>query len=186
MISAVLSAAGGVAWCALFGEYLLHRFVFHGTVGRLVLFWHPALTEHIRHHRGPFFSPFWIKACIVVPLLLLCSWLAARWLFFVGDPLCFAAGLTGYYALFEALHWTMHVSAPSTWLGLKLRQVHFMHHFSRVDSNFGFFGGIVFDWLVFGTLADPEHVRIPKGYAIPWLHDGKTIKAEYQTMFTLR
>src|ERR1700747_1560742 len=121
MLASALSAGAGVAWCALFGEYLLHRFVFHGSLGRKVLFWHPAIDEHVKHHKGSFFAPFWIKAYVVVPLLFVCSWLVASWLFAtVVDPFFFAAGLTGYYALFEAMHWMMHSTAPSTRLGLRL------------------------------------------------------------------
>jgi hypothetical protein len=51
VLSAGLSTLGGVAWCALFGEYLLHRFVFHGSLGRKALSWHPAFDEHVKHHR---------------------------------------------------------------------------------------------------------------------------------------
>jgi hypothetical protein len=139
-----------------------------------------------RHGRGPFFAPVWIKACIVVPLLFVCSWLAVRWLVPWLHALSFAAGLTVYYASFEALHYTMHTTPPSTWLGLRVRQIHFAHHFSRVDSNFGFVGGIVFDWLVFGTLVEPELIRIPKRYEMPWLHNGTEVKKEYQSMFALQ
>jgi hypothetical protein len=51
MLDALVSAVAGAVWCALFGEYLLHRFVFHGSLGRRWRGWHPAIEEHIRHHK---------------------------------------------------------------------------------------------------------------------------------------
>ena len=178
------SLVAGVAWCALFGEYLMHRAVLHGTL----FSWHPAVREHVRHHRQPFFAPLMIKAGIVVPLLFLGAWAAAHVVlgrFLSG--FAFAVGVAGYYALFEVVHWSFHVHAPSTRWGLLLRKHHFFHHFCNTTKNYGFLAGIVFDVLL-GTETDSKQQRVlvSRRYAIDWLHDGTTIRPEYAEEFEFR
>jgi hypothetical protein len=175
------SFLSGVAWCCLFGEYLLHRFVLHGGFA-----FHPAVIEHRRHHVGPFFAPWWIKIFIVVPLMLFFGWLAS-WLL-IGhfvSPFAFALGLTLYYILFEALHYMMHFSAPTSRLGLVLRKHHFVHHFVRADRNFGFLLGVLFDFVFEGRIA-PDVCEVSPNYKIDWLHDGKSIKPQFKGDFALK
>lgn len=183
-----MSFAGGVAWNALMGEYVLHRFGLH--LPRSPLRWHPAHREHLRHHATAFFAPLWIKLALVAPLLFLGVFLGLRSLIAlvinVVDPLWFAVGAALYYVAFEVGHHRMHVAPPSTALGLWLRRYHLAHHFDK-GSNFGFFGGIVFD-VLFGTCRAGGvgvPVLVDRRLSVPWLHDGTRVFAPYGEYFEL-
>ncbi len=125
----------------------------------------------------------------MVPLLFLCTWGIAAWV--AGSaphfrPFFFAACLAAYYACFQLLHYRMHWAPPSTQMGLMLRKIHFAHHFSRSDSNYGFLAGLAFDVAAFKTYASPATVvRVPASYPIPWLHDGKSIAPQFAKNFQL-
>ena len=171
----------GLAWASFFSEYLLHRWVFHNAWLRARVR-APPIQEHVRHHFAPYFAPFWIKAVFVVPPLLVVPYvILGSW--------GFALGLTWYYVFLELMHFSMHWTAPSTTLGLQLRKYHLYHHFVDATSNFGFVGGIVYDWLLgssgSGYRSDMV-VPVAANYAIPWLHDGERILSPYEAHFRLK
>jgi hypothetical protein len=181
----VLSFLLGVFWFVLFGEYLLHRLVFHGRVSSWLRL--PPIMEHKRHHASNFFAPFWIKAYLVVPLMFTFAALIVSHLPLFGlNGVAFAAGVTVSYAALELLHYSFHNTAPSTSVGLFFRKHHFAHHFESPASNFGFAGGILLD-LAFGTFVYARGVvAVSPGYHMAWLHDGKTVKPEFAAHFRLK
>lgn len=171
----------GIIWASFFSEYALHRFVFHSSWLHRLLRWSPPVQEHIRHHREPFFAPWWIKLLAVVPALLIVPY------FVIGGY--FGIALTIYYVALEAAHWMMHMTKPSTALGLWFRRYHFHHHFISPNRNFGFVAGASYDYL-FNTNSekfnDASIISIPDYYEIPWLHDGVQIEAEFTQYFLLK
>ncbi len=181
----IFSVAAGFAWFSLFGEYLLHRFVFHGRLGQ-VLKVLPPIAEHKRHHLGPFFAPWVIKIAIVTPLMLILTTLFVHLL--LGrflQPFSFSVGLTGGYVALEILHYSIHNTRPTTSFGMFIRKHHFHHHFVSNRTNFGFVVGIMFD-LIFGTFSSELIVSVPTSYEIVWLHDRKSIFKGFGQDFALK
>ena len=107
-------------------EYLTHRVLLHGTTGYL----HQG---HERHHEswGRWDEALYVRFGPPVAVVLL----------FIGNslPLIFldrlGAGIGGgalvafvfYYALYEEIHWRIHLGYLPTWLA-GLRRHHFAHH----------------------------------------------------------
>lgn len=107
------SFLAGTLWFTLFGEYLLHRFLFHGKFSGLRL---PPVVEHKKHHLGPFFAPWWIKLWIVTPLMLVLTSVIANFILPL-HAVGFAVGVTLSYVFLELLHFSLHSSPPATRFG---------------------------------------------------------------------
>jgi len=153
--------AGAFAWT--FVEYLLHRFVFHGTR------WGVGASEHRLHHaRVEHFAPWWQKglaAAAAASGLLPLSWLVAGTL----PGLCFTVGFIGAYGLYEVLHRRAHTHGPGGPYGRWLRRHHFAHHFTDPGCNHGVTTPL---WDgVFGTALPPIRVSVPPQLAMRWLLD---------------
>lgn len=153
---------GAAGWTLV--EYVLHRFVFHGTSATRL-----GAKEHRRHHaQADYFAAWWQKAlaagaatAILLPLALA-----------VGGSvtgLTFTAGFIGMYLLYEILHRRAHTRPPRGAYGRWRRRNHFAHHF--VDPRRG--QGVtspVWD-LVFATRLPLQRVRVPRRLAMSWLVD---------------
>jgi sterol desaturase/sphingolipid hydroxylase (fatty acid hydroxylase superfamily) len=160
-----LGLVGGLAlWTLL--EYVLHRFVFHDRVAGP-----RAAKEHILHHaKVDYFSPLGMKLALALPILgaiVTIASLLLGWRLGSSIPTGVIAGWWTY----EVIHRRIHVAAPFGAYGRWARRHHLLHHFGRSDANHGVTSP-VWDW-VFGTLAAPETVRVPRQHAkkFPWLLD---------------
>ncbi|CAA0078773.1 Uncharacterised protein [Halioglobus japonicus] len=154
--------AGAVGWT--FTEYVLHRFVFHGSGARGL-----GAKEHRRHHaQVDYFAPAWQKGlaalaatAILFPLLAL----------LVG-PAIGAAGTLGFvamYVLYEVLHRRAHTHPPRGRYGRWRRKNHFAHHFA--DPRLAQGVTTPFWDFVFGTRLSVAQVRVPRRLAMRWLVD---------------
>jgi hypothetical protein len=62
-----------------------------------------------------------------------------------------------------------HLRPPAGRYGTWLRRHHFHHHFGHPMANHGVTTAV---WdRAFGTLQEPEQVRVPRRLALPWLVD---------------
>lgn len=168
---------GAAGWTLL--EYVLHRFVFHGTSAK-----GPGAKEHRRHHaQVDYFAPSWQKAlaamaatAIVLPFFSL----------IVGVQLGFACtlGFISMYLLYEILHRRAHTRPPRGRYGRWRRKNHFAHHF--VDPRLAQGVTTPFWDFVFGTGLSVDRVRVPRRLAMSWLVDmNGEVRAAYASDYEL-
>jgi dihydroceramide fatty acyl 2-hydroxylase len=138
------------------GEYLLHRFAFHGETpcnhSRGYFY-----IMHLGHHDDPqsvdqLFVSFWMSAptAIVYCLLawgILGNWRSVAYLFI---------GLVIGYTAYELLHYQAHHGRPKLRLFKYLRKYHQLHHGETPNLRFGVTSPL-FDYL-FGTF-QPVNTR---------------------------
>lgn len=176
---ALAFALGVLGWSLL--EYLIHRWFGHDK--RLIR--NPFGAEHTAHHsRGNYFAPAYKKA-IVIPLVFSLFAIPGGAIFGAAPAIAFAAGLVGYYLLYEALHYLAHVRPAVTAYGRWLRLHHFHHHFHEPRRNFGVSSPL---WdFVFRTNVPLGRVVVPKKLAMRWLVDPATgdVRAEHAADYAL-
>lgn len=148
--AAVGKPSSGLGWALMLGfilwtlfEYVVHRWLFHQT-------WHPILRKiyvhaHLPHHRtrrieDPFHRA--LHPLISVPSLLP----HYLWSTFLCDGLAPLVGVCGFaigYCVYELFHYVFHATSLPTrlahigWVARK-HAAHVSHHFTHVQSNFGF------------------------------------------------
>ena len=163
MITSILSLLVGAATWTLV-EYLLHRFVFHGTSPKSI-----GAAEHRQHHARPdYFAPWWQKA---LAALAVTAVLLPGVAFAVGVEisLCFTLGFIAMYLLYEVLHRRAHTHPPRGRYGRWHRRNHFAHHFADPRRAHGVTSPV---WdRMFGTRLALEPVRVPRRLAMRWLVD---------------
>lgn len=175
-------SAGAATWSLM--EYSLHRFVGHEKKGSGD-FAKKFLEEHIHHHaEKDYFSPNEEKIKASVPVVAGAAAVASL-LFGPRRGLAYAAGLTGGYAGYEALHRSLHVSEPKNAYARWARKNHFSHHFSNPKANHGVTSPV---WdMVFGTHEKIDQVRVPERHAMDWLLDEKgEIKPQFAADYALK
>lgn len=169
---------GLVAWTLL--EYALHRFAGHAK----------GLSKHVRkehlaHHAKPdYFTGTAKKLSLAVPVLSVLA-LAAIPLA-GGAGAAFVLGVASGWTFYERLHRATHVSGPRSRYGAWARRHHLHHHFEDAHTNHGVTTP-VWDW-VFGTLATPATVRVPKRHVhcFAWLlAEDDRVKPEYAGAYRL-
>jgi sterol desaturase/sphingolipid hydroxylase (fatty acid hydroxylase superfamily) len=134
-----VGVVAGAVLCWTLGEYLVHRFVEHGPLGRGRL---EYIDNHARHHASP-----WEARHFVYPLRLtlpsLAVVLGAAGLCFreAGLALAVAGGISLSYLLNEWVHFCAHRPAlveGRPWLARIVRG-HLRHHHEDPGRSFGFF-----------------------------------------------
>lgn len=161
-MSLVAFLSGAVGWTL--AEYLLHRFVFHGSSPNAL-----GAREHRQHHARPdYFAPWWQKglaAIVATVLLLAIVWLPLG----RGAAIPFTLGFIGMYLLYEVLHRRAHTHPPRGRYGRWQRKNHFAHHFADPRRAHG----VTVPWWdrVFGTRLEVKQVRVPRRLAMRWLVD---------------
>ena len=179
-ISTVLLAGAGFVlgtqvWFLF--EYLLHRFAMHHLHGKGIM-----SREHLLHHVAAGWT-FSTTHLLSWAGMLLVGWLAWFPLGWVTVSMAFgislAIGWSFGYFFYEYVHAQAHLSAPRNRYQRRLRTHHFHHHFGHPMSNHGV--TIRFWDRVFGTLQEPDQVRVPRRMAQPWmLDDVGELLPEYQ------
>ncbi|HWJ98478.1 MAG TPA: sterol desaturase family protein [Acidimicrobiales bacterium] len=173
--------AGGFLLWILF-EYLLHRFAMHELHGKGIM-----SREHLNHHvaAGWAFSYIHLLSWAGMLLVGFVLWMPLGW---VTVSLAFgitvAVGWTAGYFFYEYQHASAHLRGPRNQYEAWVRKHHFHHHFGHPMANHGVTLGI---WdKVFGTLEEPERVRVPRRMAQPWMldEDGE-LKDEYTADYLL-
>ena len=170
---------GAFTWTFL--EYVLHRWLGHVKGAKK----NPFGKEHVRHHaEGNYFAPSWKKGLVAaIFLALLCApalAIAGR----VGGA--YAAGLIGFYGVYEVLHRLEHVWAGVGPYARWARKHHFYHHFVDARMNHGVTSPI---WdFVFGTYRKPGVIAVPKKLCMAWLKDPQTgdVRAAHAGTFVLK
>ena len=171
MIAPILSLVTGAATWTLV-EYLLHRFVFHGSSPKAI-----GAVEHRQHHARPdYFAPWWQKA---LAALAVTAVMLPGVAFVAGAEisLCFTLGFIAMYLLYELLHRRAHTQPPRGPYGRWRRRNHFAHHFANPRRAHGVTSPM---WdRVFRTRLPLEPVRVPRRLAMPWLvaEDGRVREA---------
>lgn len=168
---------GAATWTLL--EYLLHRFLGHR--------WRRNAfgAEHTRHHvEAHYFAPSAYKAAAAAVIAAVQSGLMLVWLPW-PTVLAYGVGLWGGYALYEVLHRRTHTRPPRHAYGRWRRRHHFWHHFGDARVNHGVTTPL---WdRVFGTLAPPQTVRVPRKLAMRWLCDeAGEVRSELRGDYALR
>ncbi len=104
--------------------YFFHRFIFHGTLGKL-----PVLrswkAQHTAHHASPedpghFFFPAWANAIIWVGTAAM-AWVVPA----------FGLGLFSFFGVYAYRHRKAHLGTQSRWA-----HHHMSHHFANPRANF--------------------------------------------------
>lgn len=178
MVNSVLAfLLGAIGWTLM--EYVLHRFVFHGTSPKRL-----GAREHRRHHaQVDYFAPWWQKAiaalvttAILLPLLSLVAGLQ--------NGSAATLGFIAMYLFYEVLHRRAHTHAPRGRYGRWLRKNHFAHHFADPRLAQGVTTPL---WdVVFGTRLAVDRVRVPRRLAMRWLVDGQgEILTDYAADYAL-
>lgn len=160
---------GGSLWS--FTEYAMHNWVGHNKRSQ-----REFKREHTRHHSVPFyFTPVAAKARMASPKVLLLAGVSVLTGFAIGGwvgagvGLALAVGFGVAYIFYELTHWALHTFPPRTSVGSFLRKHHFYHHYHEPSANHGVTSPV---WdLVFGTLRPAGVVRVPEGFAQPWMVD---------------
>ncbi|MCB1262754.1 MAG: sterol desaturase family protein [Acidimicrobiales bacterium] len=180
VVFAAALVAGAFLWTL--GEYLLHRFAMHELYGKGIM-----SREHLNHHVHSTWRYetttllSWIGVWLTGGLL----WAPLGW--WLAGP-AFGVGLglgwiVGYFH-YEYQHAVAHRRAPSGRYSAWLRVHHFHHHFGHPMTNHG----VTLDWWdrVFGTLEQPEVVRVPRRLAMPWLlDDDGELRPEFRDRYVL-
>jgi sterol desaturase/sphingolipid hydroxylase (fatty acid hydroxylase superfamily) len=143
VVLAGLPAAAGVLGLGMLswtlGEYLVHRFIEHGRLGRGRL---EYVDNHLRHHASPFEARYFVYPLRLTLPLLVPVYAGARLL--LGQPgLALAAmgGISLSYLLNEWVHFSAHRPAlveGRPWLARIVRP-HLRHHHEDPGRRFGFF-----------------------------------------------
>ncbi|MFN8017202.1 MAG: sterol desaturase family protein [Acidimicrobiales bacterium] len=173
-------AVGFQLW--ILAEYLLHRFAMHHLHGRGIM-----SREHLLHHVAAGWTFSYIHPLSWAGMLLVGAivWLpigAALASFGVGVAL--ALGWAVGYSFYEYQHAVAHLRPPTNRYERWVRKHHFHHHFGKPMANHGVTLPI---WdRVFGTLEQPDRVRVPRRMAQPWMldEDGE-LKADYVDDYVL-
>lgn len=123
------SLIGAVGWTAT--EYVAHRWMLHGPIGRM----------HRAHHRDPMATNPRARLAGHVAIAAVASAgaaLAAR-----ARP-ALRIGVTGAavawsggYSIYEVLHWHAHHRPARTAYGHRMRERHMRHHFGAPHANLG-------------------------------------------------
>ena len=129
---ALAAAAGAAAWSP--AEYVLHRYVLHGSST-------PARamgSEHRRHHRDPLATNPWLRS-LTYPLMgaVAAAALGPVWRSHVPVAAAATGGFVSGYAVYEQLHWRLHHRPARTGRGRALRERHDRHHRGGPGGNFG-------------------------------------------------
>ncbi len=167
---------------ASFFEWVLHRYVMHRPVG---WFRYPFETHAVVHHqtfkgdktyhcqdesdKETIPMAWWNGPALIVigmiPMLGL-GWMLGSWFVSVGAFLAIA----GYYAVYEYLHWCMHLPKDRqlefSWIFHRLNGHHILHH-RYMQKNFNVILPLA-DWCL-GTLLLRSKVRFaqPEGRGVP-------------------
>jgi sterol desaturase/sphingolipid hydroxylase (fatty acid hydroxylase superfamily) len=184
MTTAVIVIAGFLVGFQIWilAEYLLHRFAMHELHGKGIM-----SREHLNHHvaAGWTFSHLHLLSWAGMLLVGWLAWFPLGWVT-VGVPfgLSLAVGWSVGYFFYEYEHAMSHLRAPRTAYQRRLRTRHFHHHFGHPRSNHGVTLAI---WdRVFGTLEEPEQVRVPRRMAQPWmLDDDGELRPEHRDDYVL-
>jgi sterol desaturase/sphingolipid hydroxylase (fatty acid hydroxylase superfamily) len=135
----VIAFAGG--WfCWTFIEYAIHRFSMHSKENK---HYHESL--HFLHHIHPdqigFTHVKKLFVTLAAAVVIGCSILFSAYLFL-------PAGILAGIALYGHVHWLLHQSWTSKWLG-PLQRFHIHHHCKHPDKCFG----VTVTWWdhIFGT-----------------------------------
>lgn len=182
ILAATLAATlGALTWS--FFEYVIHRFIGHGSpIWRKFAF----RKEHTAHHsKGNYFASTWKKLLLAAGVFGSCWPLAT---FVAGDVAgtAYTVGFVAFYGIYEVFHRLLHV-----WEGVGpyarfARRHHFFHHFHDPQKNHGVTSPL-WDW-VFGTYASPGKIEVPPRLAMVWLiepHTGE-VRPHLAGAFTLR
>ncbi len=126
---------GLFAWTLL--EYAIHGWLSH-------IFSTFARPFHYQHHQDPH-AVFAIRAWIPISL----SWLGGLVLFGWAPGMIFYSGMVAGFSAYEAIHYRIHFSAPSSGLEAYLRLRHLIHHHCEPAAYFGVTSAV---WdRIFGT-----------------------------------
>lgn len=168
MILPIVAAALAGAFTWTFLEYVIHRWLGHAARFR----GNPFGLEHVRHHvEGDYFAPAW-KKLLLVPLAGGLAAAPAIFAFGTTPGVAYAAGLIGFYGLYELLHRLEHVWEGLGPYGRWARRHHFAHHFVDARYNHGVTTPL---WdHVFGTHRRPQRITVPAKLCMAWLKDPAT------------
>lgn len=168
--------SGMVFWT--FMEYMLHRFLGHEW-----LFRNKFRKEHQKHHhvRNYFASVMdkFLTSFIFGSLTLVITY------YLLGkiESIVFTTGFILMYLFYEYVHRSLHVKAPTTELGKKLRKHHFYHHFNDEYMNQGVTTRF---WdRLFGTFREVETVDINKKFVMSWLASENIVYQQYSNDYRI-
>lgn len=89
------------------------------------------------------------------------------------------------YLFYEWTHYSFHMKAPTSDLGLLLRKHHFAHHFTNPHFNHGVTSTIADR--IFGSYMNVQKVFIPRRFAMNWLvDDNGQVKMAFRNDFEVR
>jgi hypothetical protein len=134
-IAAATIALGVFLWTL--GEYVVHRFVEHGTLVRA-----KYIENHLRHHREPWPAEHFVYSLMqtlpIVPLVFGEAWLV-NWQ--LHRALGTTAGIVGSYLVNEWIHFVAHRPALTRGHPVLafLAKNHLRHHHEDASRHFGFF-----------------------------------------------
>lgn len=133
---------------AALAVYFNHRFIFHGSLGRLPIL-RKAIKLHILHHlhaydddRNKYFEPFWVQLgffAFVAVIGLILSW-------------AFALGILSFGLLYNYRHKDIHNEDVLSYFSIH----HRYHHV--VDSRFNFSGVYPFIDRLFKTTPEDKTI----------------------------
>jgi sterol desaturase/sphingolipid hydroxylase (fatty acid hydroxylase superfamily) len=166
LLTALLAFGAGWGLWTL-GEYVLHRFAMHHLHGKGIM-----SREHLEHHvhSSWSFSATHLLSWAGMLLVGFGAWMPLAW--WLAGPVAGVSVAVGWavgYFFYEYQHAMAHLRPPSGRYGTWLRRHHFHHHFGHPMANHGVTTSV---WdRAFGTLQEPEQVRVPRRLALPWLVD---------------
>ncbi|MDP9728256.1 sterol desaturase family protein [Alicyclobacillus tolerans] len=146
--------SGAVAW--YFIEYIVHRFILHGILSKIM----PRAYEgHVRHHTHPeemktLLTPNQYNIPGYLGIFLLCIWISHS----LDISFAFLTTLSICQLYYEWSHFVSHRPiVPLTPWGKWMKKFHLLHHFQNEHYWFGVTNSTL-DALV-GTSPDPKIVE---------------------------
>ena len=198
MVLLIITSFLGVLFWSLV-EYVLHRFGGHEWLHRRVFFYFPInhfKKEHMKHHQvRNYFGQEWQKlfaAFIIFSVIFSVITFLTQSIFRVDLRMslllggCFSVSFVFSYLLYEYFHRQIHVSAPSTSYGHRMRKHHLYHHFADSNFNHGVTTGF---WdIIFRTYKPTLKTRIPinRQYILSWMTDEVIEKTSFKRDYELR
>lgn len=150
-------------------EYMLHRFLLHGTPPKDQTAFNALYRSHIGHHEFPNNPEFFTGDDVWYPvrfgLISVLLHLISLWPFVgFGTAVQFSwialfLGSVSAFVFYEYCHTLAHLNVPKGWFGKHVTQSHLRHHFNDHAATFHVSFGMGWIDRLFGTAYDRDQAR---------------------------
>ncbi|AKP48343.1 MULTISPECIES: sterol desaturase family protein [Bacillus] len=137
-------------------EYVIHRFLFHGSLPEKIRFLQPVKDWHDHHHQHPSeLKGILLPAWLTLPMLLLLVLAVQLIMRDITFSIAFVTGVSGTLLYHQWRHFSAHRPIePFTPIGKRLKVYHLQHHTINKKYWFGLTNPLMD--LLLGTYRNPK------------------------------